>query len=156
MADCKIELKVGSIAFSGEGDSDWLSAQLDKVLSKIHELVVAAPQENRLDGGSNDGDLSVNSDRPSGHALGTLAAFLKSTNANGSQPRKFLATAVWIHDADQKNRVTTTDVSGALSKHSQGKLANASDCLIKNTAKGFCVREGKQFYVTDEGRGSLK
>jgi hypothetical protein len=32
MADAKIEIKVGSVSFSGEGDGKWLSEQLDKVI----------------------------------------------------------------------------------------------------------------------------
>jgi hypothetical protein len=153
MADSKIEMKVGSIAFSGEGDGDWLSKQLDKVLAKIPELAAVAPADPGNDNaGTNPSAGAASHIRQSG----TLAAFLKTANANESQPRKFLATAVWLHDSEQKNRISTTDVTGALSQHNQGKLGNASDCLIKNAGKGFCVREGKQFYVTNEGRESLK
>ena len=35
MAEAKIEIKVGAVSFSGEGDGQWLSDQLDKVLEKI-------------------------------------------------------------------------------------------------------------------------
>jgi len=37
MAQAKIEVRIGNIFFSGEGDSKWLEAQLDK-------LLVAAPK----------------------------------------------------------------------------------------------------------------
>ncbi len=154
MADSKIEIKVGSISFSGEGSGDWLSKQLDKVLAKIPEPAALAPTEGTGSGG--DADAHQSGGVQISKASGTLAAFLKGANASESQPRKFLATAVWLHDAGKRNRLTTPDISGALSQHNQGKLANASDCLIKNATKGFCVREGKQFYVTNEGRDSLK
>ena len=34
MADGKIELSIGAIKFAGEGDTKWLTEQLDKLLSK--------------------------------------------------------------------------------------------------------------------------
>ena len=73
MADSKIEIKVGSISFSGEGSGDWLSKQLDKVLAKIPELVAVAPQlngENDNDGGStgNGGGESI-PEKHSAHLL---------------------------------------------------------------------------------------
>jgi len=39
MSDSKIQFKVGIIEFSGEGDQDWLSTQLDKIISKVPELL---------------------------------------------------------------------------------------------------------------------
>jgi len=38
MSDTKIEIKIGEISFSGEGNQDWLSGQLDKILDKASEL----------------------------------------------------------------------------------------------------------------------
>ncbi len=38
MSDSKIVIKVGIVEFSGEGEKDWLSAQLDKILVKIPDL----------------------------------------------------------------------------------------------------------------------
>jgi hypothetical protein len=155
MADSKLEIKVGAISFAGEGPGDWLSKQLDKVLTKLPELLATAPPEESDSEGQGAAENSAGKSRQP-KKLGTLAAFLKDSKVSGSQPRKFLAAAVWVQDTGNKNRISTTDVSAALSSHNQGKLANASDCLIKNTAKGFCVREGRQFYVTEEGREELK
>lgn len=155
MSDSKIEIKVGSISFSGEGDGAWLSEQLDKVLAKIPELAAMTPTEIAENGG-NGGNPPVVPGVQHGQVSGTLASFLKTANASESQTRKFLATALWLHDVEQRNRVTTNDVTGALSKHKQGKLTNASNCLAENAKRGYCVREGKQFYVTNEGRESLK
>ena len=155
MADSKIEIKVGSITFSGEGDGDWLSKQLDKVLAKIPELAAVAPPETSGNG-NNGANPPLNTGAQPGQASGSLAAFLKTANADESQSRKFLATSVWLQDVEQKNRLITSDVTGALSKHKQGKLTNASNCLAENAKRGHCVREGKQFYVANEGRESLK
>lgn len=157
MADSKIEIKVGSISFSGEGSGDWLSKQLDKVLAKIPELVAVAPPETPANGNTGGGNppAAGGAQPQHGRASGTLAAFLKAKNANDSQTRKFLATAVWLHDAEHKDRVRTKDITEALSIHKQGSLTNASSCLAENAKRGHCVREGRLFYVTDEGRDTL-
>jgi len=156
VADSKIEIKVGSISFSGEGSGDWLSKQLDKVLAKIPELVAVAPPEASANGNNNNrGNPPAAGGAPHGRASGTLAAFLKAKNANDSQTRKFLATAVWLQDAEHKDRLRTKDITEALSTHKQGSLTNASNCLAENAKRGYCVREGKLFYVPDEGRDSL-
>ena len=155
MADSKIEIKVGSITFSGEGDGDWLSKQLDKVLAKIPELAALAPAETPGNGNNNGGSELDSPGAKSGKASGTLAAYLKSTSSTSNQVRKFLATVAWLHDNEGKNRVTTKDVSSALNSHNQGKLTNAANSLNQNVGKGHCVKDGKTFYVTTEGRTSL-
>ncbi|MHB8391885.1 MAG: hypothetical protein ACYDBH_20290 [Acidobacteriaceae bacterium] len=155
MADSKIEIKVGSITFSGEGTGDWLSKQLDKVLAKIPELVAIAPQENERMG-SDGGDTGTGRPGASGgKASGTLATHLKSTSSTSNQVRKFLATAVWLHDSEGEKRLTAKEVSSALNSHNQGKLTNAANSLNQNVTKGHCVKDGKTFYVTPEGRTSL-
>lgn len=39
MSDSKIQIKIGIVEFSGEGNQDWLAAQFDKILAKMAELV---------------------------------------------------------------------------------------------------------------------
>lgn len=155
VADSQIEIKVGSISFSGEGNGDWLSKQLDKVLAKIPELVAIAPQLNRENDNGSSSTRNVDGGEQTGVASGTLAAYLKSTGSTTSQVRKFLATAAWLHDSEKKNRLTTKEVSTALNGHNQGKLRNPADCLFQNVHKGHCVKDGKEFYVTPDGRASL-
>jgi hypothetical protein len=38
MAEAKIEIKVGAVSFSGEGESKWLAEQLDKILTCVPQL----------------------------------------------------------------------------------------------------------------------
>ncbi len=152
MADSKLEIKVGPITFSGEGDGDWLSAQLDKVLSKIPELVAAAPQESPA-GGNNGAKQS--GAQTTGQVSGTLAAHLKATGSTTNQVRKFLATAVWLHDTQNKSRLTTAEIPNALKSSNQSRLSNPSDALGKNVGKGFCDKDASGFFVTPEGRASL-
>ena len=153
MADSKLEFRVGSIIFSGEGSGDWLSKQLDKVLAKIPELVAIAPEEPNTNDNAQNG--AVGSGGGGSKASGTLAAYLKATDSTSNQVRKFLATAAWLHDTQQKKRLTTREVSDALNSHNQGKLTNPANCLNQNASKGHCVKDGRTFYVAPDGRTSL-
>ena len=150
MSEAKIQFKVGTIEFSGEGDTEWLGAQLDKIIEKAPALARIAPgQTDPAPPASHSpalGDAAI--------AQQPLASFLRDKNATKSQLIKFLATAVWLH-AKGKNRLSTVDVTKALKDANQTRLGNPSDCLNKNTTKGYCEKDGKEFFVTDEGKKSL-
>jgi hypothetical protein len=151
MSETKIEFKVGRIEFKGEGEKDWLSAQLDKILEKAKDLAA-------IDGGGGDDDKGDPAHTPTvtdaATAKKTLANFLQEKSATTVQVKKFLATAVWL-DARGKKRLSTRDVNAALKSASQSKLNNAADCLNQNVSKGYCEKDGKDFYVTIEGKKSL-
>ena len=85
---------------------------------------------------------------------GILATFLKKANNTDSQVGKFLATAEWLH-LKGNEALKTVDVTEALKKNRQNKLVNPAERLNQNIKKGFCVKTGKEFYVTDEGRREL-
>ena len=155
MSEAKIEIKIGEITFSGEGESSWLSEQLDKVMDRAEELMALAPQP--VSPSVNPANTTTHEADLSGHneiATQPLALWLKSKNAESVQTAKFLATAVWVEAKGQK-RLQTKDVTSALSNANQRRLNNASDCLNQNVKKGFCEKEGNQFYVTEEGKRSL-
>lgn len=155
MADAKIDMKVGPVSFSAEGSEKWLSGELDKVLEKAPELANTVPTQT----GGNDVGVSErggeSSDTGSGtrkKPKGTLAGFLKEHRATTNQVRKFLATATWLQQHDDKERLTTKEITKALSDAKQTALTNPSQCLAHNVKQGFCQRDGKkQFYVTPEG-----
>lgn len=149
MAEAKIAITVGAVSFSGEGEGKWLSEQLDKLLKSIPTLSqVSSPEKDGESGAARTGTNSK--------ATGTLASFLKAKNASTQQVRKFLAAAVWLHDRGNQSRLATGDVTKALSDNHQSRLGNPADCLNQNVGKGFCEKDGKQFFVTDEGRNELK
>jgi hypothetical protein len=150
MADAKIEIKVGAFSFSGEGTEKWLSGELEKLLVKIPELVDVAPASV----GGGDAEAGNTGAKKKGK-VGTLAAFLKEKNATSNQVKKFLATAVWLHDGTGKDRITTAEVRTALKNANQTKLNNPADCLNQNVSKGHCEKDGGSFFVTDPGRTSL-
>ena len=48
MSEARIEFSIGAISFVGEGDQDWVAAQLDKILDKAPDLVKLTPKKRRL------------------------------------------------------------------------------------------------------------
>lgn len=148
MSQAKVEIKLGTLSFSGEGDSTWLAQQLDKLLAKAPELARQLPHVRDDGGGKRHGGQAERA------ANGTLAGFLKAKNATKNQVKKFLATASWLQSGG-KSMLTTSDVTKALRDSRQSKLGNAADCLNKNVAKGHCEKDGDGFFVTDDGTASL-
>jgi len=159
MADAKIDIKVGAVSFSAEGTEKWLSGELDKVLEKAPELANIAPSERSGNGAgaSSNGAEPTRTGSGAGKKLkGTLAGFLKERRATTNQVRKFLATATWLQEHDGKERLTTKEITNALSDAKQTALTNPSQCLAHNVKQGFCQKDGKkQFYVTPEGLEDL-
>jgi hypothetical protein len=151
MADAKIQIKLGHIEFSGEGEQEWVAKQLDKIIAKADSLVKLAPASSS-EGRGTEGDKPMGADPKISSK--TLPAFLSEKGAVRNQVRKFLATAVWLQAKGAK-RITTGDVTKALKDSNQSRLGNPADTLNKNVAKGFCEKEGRQFFVTQEGMNSL-
>ena len=150
MPDSKIMLKIGQIEFSSEGNQEWVGKQLDKILDKAGDLLnLAPPLPADPNGGQHQppGTDSVIGKK-------TLPAFLKEKGANTVQVTKFLATAVWL-EAKGKTRLKTGDVTNALRESNQTKLNNAADCLNQNVTKGYCEKDGNEFFVTEDGKDSL-
>jgi hypothetical protein len=150
MTEAKIEIGIGQIHFTGEGSEEWGAQQLDKILSKAKDLLQLVPPALVQDAVKTHKEIA--SDKIV--AQKPLATFFKEKNAT-NQVKRFLATAIWL-ESRGKNRLTTTEVGDALRKNSQTPLTNPSDCLGQNVGKGFCAKDGKTFYVTEEGKAALK
>jgi len=126
MSDSKIEIKIGIIEFSGEGEPKWLSEQLDKILEKTPELLnLEIP---------NNSNSNLKEKSPS------------------SKSAIFLATSIWIHDNLEKSRIQQKDINIELKKSSQTPIPNLAQELRRNVKKGYIVKDGSNFYVTPEGR----
>jgi len=153
MAQAKIQFKLGTIEFSGEGEEAWLTTQLDKLIEQAPALLgLARPiagQGAAADNANQQGEpISV------GKGV-ALATFLKSKTIGNNQVKRFLATAIWL-DVQGNKEPKTGDVTKALSDSRQSKLNNPADCLNQNVKKGFCQKQGKAFYVTPDGFESIK
>jgi len=84
-----------------------------------------------------------------------LLQFITGKKALKNQVRKFLATAVFLAKSNNVSRLTTPMISKALKSYGIEKLQNASDCLNKNEKKGYCVKDGKEFIISENGYLSL-
>jgi hypothetical protein len=153
MATAKIEFTLGTITFSGEGEETWVSDQLDKLLQKAPDLIKIALEAQPIGHPTAIASSQVRASSDDAISSQTLPNFLRAKDAR-SQVRKFLATAIWLH-AKGNPRLSTTDVNKALRDFNQSRLTNASDCLNSNVGQGYIEKEGRQFFVTDEGRRSL-
>ncbi len=150
MTEAKIDIKIGQIQFSGQGEQDWVAKQLDKIISQADKLIQLAPPSTPE--GDETGLKPMGKD--SAIAKMTLPSFLKEKSASKNQVKKFLATAIWLESKGQK-RVQTSDITHALNDGNQGRLTNPANCLNQNVSKGYCEKDGKQFYVTEDGKKSL-
>jgi hypothetical protein len=150
MGESKALIKVGGFEFSGEGDQEWVAKQLDKILSKAEDLINLSPPPTELEDKEHHKPMGADA----GIAKKTLPAFLTEKGAAKNQIKKFLATAVWL-EAKGKARLSTGDISKALKDSNQSKLSNPSECLKQNISKGHCEKDGKEFFVTAEGKTAL-
>ncbi len=85
-----------------------------------------------------------------------LSQFIVEKKGAKNQVRKFLATAVFLSRSNEGSRLSTPIVSKALKSSGIEKLQNASDCLNKNEKKGYCIKEGREFIVTENGFLSIE
>lgn len=82
MSTAKIEVKIGSFTFSGEGEEGWLAKQLDKVLERSEKLNNFVLPENNNSGANNN--------LPKGDIIKTtLPSYLSSKGATKNQVKKF-------------------------------------------------------------------
>ena len=153
MAQAKIQFKLGTIEFSGEGEEAWVTTQLDKLIEQAPALLgLAQPTVGQGAAADNANQQGEPVNVGKGVALAT---FLKSKNIGNNQVKRFLATAIWL-DAQGNKEPKTSDVTKALSDSRQTKLNNPADCLNQNVKKGFCQKQGKGFYVAPDGFESIK
>lgn len=154
MANAKIDLTIGGISFSGEGEESWLANQLDKIIEKAADLIKIAPSPQVITEVAGPTTTHEAATADTAIAAHTLPSFLKEKNANKAQTKKFLATALWLQARGQE-RMLTKDIVKALKDSSQNRLANASRELGRNITNGCIARDGDQFSVTDQGKASL-
>ena len=138
----KVELKIGNLSFSGEGNQEWLDKQVSKLLDATSVQSVGTGQEAAPTPAGGAGQSPA--------AIGSLASFLKAKDAGGKQVQRFLATGAWLFHREEK-QLTTTLIAKALADNHQKRLGNPSDCLNKNVTKGHCEKTSDGFFITPEG-----
>ena len=80
-----------------------------------------------------------------------LYQFILEKKAEKNQVRKFLVVAVYLAKSSDTQKFTTPMISKALKLAGLEKFQNASDCFNKNEKKGYCVKDGKEFFITENG-----
>ena len=161
MANARLEIKIGNIEFVGEGEQDWVTEQLDKMLERLPDLVneskksvpkiEAVKVSEQPSAQIQPTDLfSVTTPTPQRAIPENLSTFLRKKDAIDKQRRKFLGTAVWLQQ-NGKQLIKTKEVTDALRAARQVKITNPSHQLNQNIAQGFCQKEGGGFYVTPQG-----
>ncbi len=142
----KIELTIGNLSFSGEGDQEWLDRQINKLIDLAPKVQTVTPVDSVSSklGGKRNETLSNRS----------LASYLREKGGDTVQVQRFLATAGWLWYRGEKD-LTTKAVSKALQDNQQKRLSNASDCLNQNVSRGFCEKTSVGFFITPEGLKQL-
>ncbi|TET38307.1 MAG: hypothetical protein E3J72_03595 [Planctomycetota bacterium] len=145
--NAKIKIRIGKLEVEYDGPSAFLDKKLLSLISDISSINFTGfiQEDNGESGGERKSPKKVS---------GTLATFIKASNARSKQWLRFLATAAWLHGRGQK-RLLTKDISKALSDNSQKRLGNPSEMLTQNVTKGYCEKEGASFFVTEEGYSEL-
>lgn len=148
MSNTRIEVTVGPVSFSGEGDQAWLAEQLDKVLKAAQGVVHIPPTP--------EASASLAHALPtSGDQFKTsLSSYIKERGGESSQVDRFLITADWLRRRGAAT-LATAAISKALTDNHQKRLTNPADCLNKNVSKGFCEKTAGGFYITPEGLKKL-
>ena len=148
----KVEIKIGNISFTAEGDQEWLGEQLSKVIDAASvsptpghptpastQQTTGAPTVESFAGGQ---PKTVNI---------SLASYLKSKGGETKQVQRFLATAAWLSRREH-TQLDTSAVAKALSDNHQKRLGDPADCLNQNVTKGFCEKKKDGgFFITPEG-----
>ena len=169
MADSKIEFSYDNLHFSCEGDKDWVETQLNQVLNRIPGLNKPAPavkaptpEAVQIAEAPKPAILKVKGTRGRKPKVSVvdpvqkepigdpLYEFLKEKKADKNQVKKFLATAVYLYSQGLE-KFSTPLISKTLKSTGVEPLLNASDCLNKNEKKGFCLKDEKEFILTDLG-----
>ncbi|WP_157622847.1 hypothetical protein [Solimonas soli] len=150
MSGTKIEVNLGPVSFSGEGDQTWLAEQLEKVLSAAPAVLgaqapVTPPTPAAAPGAGAAADATFTT---------SLSSYIKEKGGESNQVDRFLITADWLRRRGV-NKLTTAAVSKALTDNHQKRLANPADCLNKNVSKGLCEKADGGFYISPEGLKKL-
>ena len=101
MTNGKIEVNVGGLAFSAEGEQEWLAEQLDKILRAAPDVVAAQTTKEKP-----DAKHAVHeTPKSAGTFTDTLASYIKANKGDGNQVQRFLATADWLRRYCMRCRV---------------------------------------------------
>ncbi len=153
MSDSKIQIKIGIVEFSGEGNQEWLGQQFDKILAKVPELVkieMATPRPTEINKNNpiptthNETinlsmvSIAAKLNCKSGQDVATAAAaFLKFVQGKSSFNRDEISDsmkkATGYFKASYNNNLT--NILGALVKN---------ETLVESSANNYSLQVNKE------------
>ncbi len=169
MSQSKIEFRLGAIHFVGEGDKEWVTKQLDKIISQASTLLRVAGGSDEVSMPENAAPVKRTRNRSkktvtvatpvvtgikSNTSGKDLATFIQTKKAGSNQRAKFLAAALWLHKRGKSNP-GTRDVTNALKQARVSALINPSQYLNQNVKQGYLKKSGSGFIVTKKGETAL-
>jgi len=162
MPQSKIEFRLGTLHFIGEGEKEWVTKQLDKIISQASALLrIAGSTEDTFPGDSYMTGRGNHAKKTSGFTPSVegiksnssgkdLASFIQLKKAGSNQRAKFLAAALWL-SKHGKNNPGTRDVTNALKQAHVAALINPSQYLNQNIKQGYLKKSGNGFIITKKG-----
>ena len=134
MSDSKIQVKVGIVEFSGEGNQDWLAKQLDKILDKVPELLkieVSGPKHDIDNGPAETGRKSLS-------GLSVLNITGKLGAKSGAEVA--VAAAAYLHFVKGKPIFSRDELSSTMKEatgiYKNSMLANLTKTLAQLEKNG--------------------
>lgn len=158
MSDSKIQVKVGIVEFSGEGNQDWLAKQLDKILDKIPELL-------KIEVGDSTNKNSQNNNSGSGRSSGggTISGLSvlniagKLSNKSGSD--LVIIAAAFLHFVEGKTSFTRDDISSAMKKatgvYKDNYLSNLTKYLTQLEKNSTLLKSGTTYSLSTSKANEL-
>jgi hypothetical protein len=134
MSDSKIQVKVGIVEFSGEGNQEWLSKQLDKILEKVPELLkieVGSPANKNNQSNNSGGSGAGGQGAISGLSVLNIAGKLSSKSGSDLA----IVAAAFLHFAESKSSFSRDEISSTMKKatgiYKDSYLANLTKILAQ-------------------------
>jgi hypothetical protein len=153
MSESKIQIKVGHVEFSGEGNQEWLAEQLEKVLVKIPELVRIEKAANPVISGQNFTHTPANPNGMLDLSMVSIAAKLKCKSGQD------LATAAAAHLKIVQSRPTFSrddilkhmkEATGYYKGSYSNNLTNILVSLVKNDSLTQSSENAYSLHVNKE------
>ncbi|MFN8251578.1 MAG: hypothetical protein U0V75_06815 [Ferruginibacter sp.] len=151
MSDSKIQVKVGIVEFSGEGNQDWLAKQLDKILDKVPELLKIEVGDSANQTNQNNNNSGSNSG--GGHSISGLSVLNiagKLENKSGSD--LVIIAAAFLHFIENKPTFTRDDISSAMKKatgvYKESYMGNLTKYLTALEKSSTLLKNGTTYSLS--------
>jgi len=136
MSDSKIQVKVGIVEFSGEGNQDWLAKQLDKILDKVPELLKIEVGDLKNENVAGNDGHSKGGKTFSGLSVLNIAGKLSSK----SGADVVIAAAAYLHFVKGKTIFSREELSSTMKDatgiYKNSMLANLTTTLAQLEKNG--------------------